>query len=390
MFNTTLARRAVCGVAPTCEIGQGRCESCSQNSRSCDICVEPANAADAGAIADHAIPDRFDARESMPEAQRQGDCGSCWAFSVAAALVARFRLAGVAVDDALSAQRLIVCALPPVDCITGAGSAAYTCEELLSTSCDGNSLEEAWVYLRDWGTVRRGCSPYLFGHKRRCEGQPALRSLCTTMYGDAFDECPAAGDDPMDGEVERRPRTMPLYCALRVYALPNHERLIRAEILARGPVTSAMMIFEDWKEAGSFAETGGGPRVAAGHTREHGIYRHRAGSRCVEGHSVVLAGWGSERGIPYWIVQNTWGEAWGDRGYFKLLRGTNECAVEQGVVVGTADVEPFGATPPGPTALDAALENVREYVSSAPTSMPDQYGGTRPTCISQRQFMKIT
>ena len=46
------------------------------------------------------------------------------------------------------------------------------------------------------------------------------------------------------------------------------------------------------------------------------------------GHSVLLVGWGKEGNKEYWEAQNSWGEGFGDRGYFKIKRGTNECGVE--------------------------------------------------------------
>ncbi len=29
-----------------------------------------------------------------------------------------------------------------------------------------------------------------------------------------------------------------------------------------------------------------------------------------------------------------WNEDWGDKGYFKILRGQNECGIEDGIVAG--------------------------------------------------------
>jgi len=45
-------------------------------------------------------------------------------------------------------------------------------------------------------------------------------------------------------------------------------------------------------------------------------------------HSVVLVGYGVEEGKEYWLIQNSWGPNWGDRGYMKLRKGKNLINIE--------------------------------------------------------------
>jgi len=58
-----------------------------------------------------------------------------------------------------------------------------------------------------------------------------------------------------------------------------------------------------------------------------GIYYHAAGG--YQGaHTVKVIGYGTENGVKYWICANSWGTSWGENGFFRIRRGTNECGVE--------------------------------------------------------------
>ncbi|XP_072949720.1 uncharacterized protein [Epargyreus clarus] len=54
-------------------------------------------------------------------------------------------------------------------------------------------------------------------------------------------------------------------------------------------------------------------------------------------HAVVIVGYNlyvSEDGrvrVPYWIIKNSWGEEWGDKGFYYLERGRNACGIASDV-----------------------------------------------------------
>jgi len=90
----------------------------------------------------------------------------------------------------------------------------------------------------------------------------------------------------------------------------------------------------------------GGPLVASFEPKNDlmyyggGVYKSLPNQRAEwerVDHAVLLVGFGEDvKGQKYWLLQNSWGEHWGEDGFFRMHRGSDESGIESIVV--SADV----------------------------------------------------
>lgn len=46
-------------------------------------------------------------------------------------------------------------------------------------------------------------------------------------------------------------------------------------------------------------------------------------------HGVAIVGYGTEGSKDYWIIKNSWGTGWDEKGYYRIVRGHGKCGLDQ-------------------------------------------------------------
>lgn len=282
------------------------------------------------------LPSSFDGRivwkDYIEPIRSQGLCGSCYAF--AAVFVMSSRLAIYSKGKyqyQLSPSKLIFCSNP----IESVGNDDERTEEQLIKdsmtqrlpfdyttpqsiirknvmSCSGETLISAWQFLYRFGVPEDSCIGY---------GDNDNESIVNLTLTDVVDKtCVDALGKNYDVCINSK--KMISHRAGGYYTVPKNEYEIRKDIYHWGPCSSGFVIYDDFLDWDGI-----------------GVYEWDRKSAEVGGHAIVLMGWGEEKdGKKYWIVRNSWGLSWGDRGYFKILRGENHCEIEENVFTGIPNI----------------------------------------------------
>eukprot|EP00439_Symbiodinium_sp_Y106_P087159 s236_g40.t3 len=248
----------------------------------------------------------------------QSNCGCCWAFAGAEAASDRMCIA-------TKGKTMI-----PI-------SAQDVCFNSNPDGCDGGQIDTPWQYIKerfrlqaafqlmmsiefqDTGAVSGGqyqgtgpfgsglCSDFSLPH-------------CHHHGPQGKDPYPAEGKPGCPSE-DTGEFIWDKYYYKGKTQTASGEKAIQQMIMAGGPVETAFTVFSDFELYTS------------------GIYHHVSGEMA-GGHAVRMVGWGVDGGVKYWKVANSWNPYWGEKGFFRIRRGTNEGGIEDDVVGSSSDAEP--------------------------------------------------
>jgi len=189
----------------------------------------------------------------------QGQCGSCWAFATTANAESVWAIFTGDLLD-LSEEYL-------VDCASGIG--------YFNMGCNGGNPDSAFKYMMNKGQ----CSELSYPYKA---GVTKTAGKCDTEICDKS----------------------PVYFSSCMDVVPNDQVSLQAAV-AKQPVVVAIEA-----DTRYFQSYSGGiiDATTCGTNLDH---------------AVEIIGYGTENGIDYWNVRNSWGSAWGEDGYFRIKKSTS-------------------------------------------------------------------
>jgi cathepsin B len=259
------------------------------------------------------IPESFDVRTAWPacsavtgRVRDQSDCGSCWAFGSTEAFNDRHC---IATGDATTI-------FAPED--TNACCSGIACG--FSNGCNGGQPSGAWKWFTktgvssglDYADVGAGtsCKPYSMQSCAHHVSPPPGMVSCDTLEEYDTPKCTSTCSE----SGYSTPYAQDKHFASSSYSVKGIEDM-QKELMEKGTLSVAMTVYEDFE------------------TYSSGVYQHVTGKN-LGGHAIKMIGWGVENGTPYWLCMNSWNKSWGEEGLFKILRGSNECGIEDSVVAG--------------------------------------------------------
>jgi cathepsin X len=241
-------------------------------------------------------------------------CGSCWAHSSMSALADRIKIArgAAGVDINLSVQFLLNC---------GSENAG---------SCSGGSAARAYDFIHKNGFVPYdSCMPYIACSAESKQGFcPHVDTTCSAMNTCRTCTNPAKNNGTSCAAIHQFPNATVAEYGNYGGGGEHDLDAMMAEIFLRGPVKASV-------NAGPLMDYTGGILLDSPITRN-----------ATHNHGVSLVGWGYDEEIDtqYWIVRNSWGQYWGELGFFRIELGKNLLGIESHIswaTPGTFTVQNF-------------------------------------------------
>jgi cathepsin X len=251
------------------------------------------------------LPDRFSWGGNLTKSLNQHIpqyCGSCWAHGALSALADRIKIARQGLGDEinLSIQYVLNCA-------------AHT-----AGSCHGGSHTGVYEFVHRQGFIPyETCMPYIACSTDSTDGfcghvDTSCTALNTCRTCDASGTCRAITAFPNATVAEYGTYS---YFTGGFGAVAEQ---IKAEIYARGPVATGVNAEPIVNYAG-------------------GVVNNTKIWNMMVNHVVSIVGWDmdEETGQQHWIVRNSWGQYWGEMGFFRIVMGKNALGIESEVAWAT-------------------------------------------------------
>lgn len=268
----------------------------------------------------------------------QGLCGSCWAFSSASCLSDRFAIANNTKSPQFSPSYFLSCDNKKIEGTLGGNQ-----------GCSGGIPSSAFQFARDEGIPSIFCQDYdwCMKNKKICytkdskgAGAAALNKIipqcqksCLTCeeQSDGSTRCKPSESEFKVYKADSWPKNeldnKQVYIAEHTNAAktffgdgPKVITEIKEEIWLRGPVVGCYKILQDFVVREKWYKGTSGLIYINDRTKNY---------KALGYHAVVIMGWGTEElpdktKLPYWIVKNSWGDQYGDNGYFKYAMYNKE------------------------------------------------------------------
>jgi len=264
-------------------------------------------------LAGSTIPESFDVRTAWPNCaaitgrvRDQSNCGSCWAFGSTEAFNDRHC---ISTGDA----KTIFAPEDTNSCCSGIGCG-------MSMGCNGGQPSGAWKWFTktgvstggDWADMNSGatCKPYSMQSCAHHVTPPEGMVACDTLEEYSTPKCASSCSDTKYSGAYKSDK----HLASTSYSVKSVENM-QLELMEKGTLSVSLTVYEDFEAYSS------------------GVYQHVTG-KSLGGHAIKMIGWGVDNGTPYWTCVNSWNDSWGEDGIFRILRGSDECGIESGVVAG--------------------------------------------------------